>query len=100
MNYIIKPAENQHVDVLPSIERAAAEMFSLKDLPLKHRSEVMPRDDFQNAKERDFLEAHLPGRFGRIIHSVRRGVNEQVVVAQAVHLREGDVHVKFPFFER
>ena len=85
MHYIIKPAESQHVDVLPSIERAAAEMFSLKDLPLKHRSEVVPRDDFQNAKERDFLWVAVDE------HDVPVGFLLADIVDGNFHIKEMDV---------
>jgi len=55
MRYTVKPAENHHVHVLPSIERAAAEMFSLEDLPLERRLDVTSIDVFQGATERGLL---------------------------------------------
>jgi len=85
MSYTIKLAENNHVDVLPSIERAAAELFSLKDLPLKHRSDVTLRDDFQNAKGRGFLWVAVDE------HDVPVGFLLADVVDGNFHIKEMDI---------
>jgi GNAT superfamily N-acetyltransferase len=85
VSYTIKPAENHHVDVLPSIERAAAEMFSLKDLPLKHRSDVTSRDGFQNARGRGFLWVAVDE------HDVPVGFLLADIVDGNFHIKEMDV---------
>jgi GNAT superfamily N-acetyltransferase len=85
MSYTVKPAENHHVDVLTSIERAAAEMFSMKDLPLKHRSDVTSRDDFKNAKGRGFLWVAVDE------HDVPVGFILADIVDGNFHIKEMDV---------
>jgi hypothetical protein len=50
MNYMIKLAEKQHMERLPSIERATAEIIPLEDLPLMLRSEVTSVEMFKSAK--------------------------------------------------
>jgi GNAT superfamily N-acetyltransferase len=55
MSYTIKPAEKKHLAILSSIERDAAEMFSLEDLPLSNRKHVTTADAFRRARERGHL---------------------------------------------
>ena len=87
MSYSIVPAQKKYIYNLPEISRAAAELFSEKDLPLALRSETTPVNIFEDAlndqrlwvvidEEKDFTVG-----FALLLEKCGQ-----------IHLRELDVH--------
>ncbi len=83
----IRPAHPEELILLPEIERAAAGLFSLDDLPASLRNEFTPVADFERA-------AHA----GRLLVAVDEGRDRPVGFALCseeagiTHLEEIDVH--------
>ena len=86
MSYVVKPAEKRHLESFPSIERAAAEMFSLKDLPLQLRSELTSMDVFQDAMRNGLLWVAVNESDAAI------GFLLADIVDGNFHIKEMDVH--------
>ena len=53
--YRIKYAEKNHLESLPSIEKAALENFSKEDIPLQLPTGVISAKEFLDAQSKDFL---------------------------------------------
>jgi ribosomal protein S18 acetylase RimI-like enzyme len=84
--YVIKRAELHHMQTLPSIELAAAEMFSPEDLPQSFRTDHTSIYDLQSA-----------GKHGRLWvavddHDIPVGFLMADIVDDNFHISEIDVH--------
>jgi ribosomal protein S18 acetylase RimI-like enzyme len=86
MNYVVKPADKGHLKSLPAIERAAAEIYPLEDLPLTLRSEVTSIDVLQDAHRRGLLWVAVDKA------DVAVGFLLADIVDGHFHIKELDVH--------
>jgi ribosomal protein S18 acetylase RimI-like enzyme len=86
MNYVVKPADKRHLKSLPAIERVAAEVFPLEDMPLTLRSEVTSIDVLQDAYRRGLLWVAVDEA------DVAVGFLLADVVDGHFHIKELDVH--------
>lgn len=86
MSYLVKPAAPHHIASLPAIERAAAELFTLEDLPQHVRDEGTSLQRFEDAQRNDRLWVAVDSKDKPV------GFLLADVVDNTMHITELDVH--------